>query len=126
MHSVIVVSVEMLKGSSSYLYAVLNSDSFDQVASQILGSDFVDEVNEFRKAKASRCTSRKPGLDFLVQEMREGRVSQEPKGKRAAHNIGVETSRLSVMPSGTWTAATLLDPAEADWRVVQSFRASQF
>ena len=57
-HSGIVVSVEMLKGSSCYLDAVLNSDSFDQVAAQVLGTDFVDEVNEFRKAKASRCSSR--------------------------------------------------------------------
>ena len=58
--------------------------------------------------------------------MREGRVSQEPEGKRAAHNIGVETSRLSVMSSGTMTAAARLFPAEADGGVVQGFRPSQF
>ena len=50
MDSVIVVSVEVLKGSSCDLDSVLNSDSFDQVAAQVLGTDFVDEVNEFRKA----------------------------------------------------------------------------
>ena len=75
MNSIIIIGVEVLESSSGDLYSVLNSYGFYQMATQVVRTDPVNEFYEFRKAKTSRCAPRKPGLNFLVQEMRECRVS---------------------------------------------------
>ena len=87
MYSIVGVGVKVLESSSGYLDAVCDSHNFYQMAAQIFGTDFVDEVHEFRKAETARCSPRNPSLNLLVEEMREGRVSQEPKRERAANSI---------------------------------------
>jgi len=111
MYSIVGVGVKVLESSSGYLDAVCDSHNFYQMAAQIFGTDFVDEVHEFRKAKTARCSPRNPSLNFLVEEMREGRVSQEPKRERAANSLGANLGRLPVGPSRTLATTRLVYPA---------------
>ena len=126
MNSIVIIGVEVLESSSGDLYSVLNSYGFYQMATHVVRTDHVNEVYEFRKAKTSCCALRKPSLNFLVQEMRECRVSQEPQRERAAHSVGAKLRRLPVAPGGSLAASGLQYPSEADWGMVKCFRSGQF